>query len=101
LAGKPGALGYIVVCDRPPRFARKATRGISPPQKEATPMSEIKLPKGWDEAKVRRVLAHYEEQTEAEALIEDEAGIEPAETVMASPDELVPEVRERIAKRRR
>jgi hypothetical protein len=34
-------------------------------------------------------------------LIEDEAGIEPAETVMASPDELVPEVRERIAKRRR
>lgn len=64
-------------------------------------MSETKLPKGWDEAKVRRVVAHYEEQTEADALVEDEAGIESAETVMAVPVELVAEVRELIAKRQR
>lgn len=64
-------------------------------------MSEIKLPGEWDEAKVRRVLAHYEEQTEADAVIEDEAGIESAETVMAVPVELVAEVRELIAKRQR
>jgi hypothetical protein len=34
------------------------------------------FPPGWDEARVRRVLAHYEEQTEAEAVAEDEADIE-------------------------
>ncbi len=64
-------------------------------------MSETKLPNGWDDAKLRRVLAHYEEQTEPDALIEDEAGVQSPETVMAVPYELVPEVRELIAKRQR
>ena len=64
-------------------------------------MSETKLPKGWDDAKLRRVLAHYEEQTELDAVVEDEAGVQFAETVMAVPYELVPEVRELIAKRQR
>lgn len=64
-------------------------------------MSETKLPKGWEDAKLRRVLAHYEEQTEHDALIEDEAGVQCAETVMVVPHELVPEVRELIAKRQR
>jgi hypothetical protein len=64
-------------------------------------MSETKLPTGWDDAKLRRVLAHYEEQIEHEALIEDEAGVQSAETVMAVPYELVPEVRELIAKHQR
>ena len=63
-------------------------------------MSQGKFPAGWDEEKVRRVLAHYEEQTEEEALLEDEAGIEPSETVMNVPHDLVPKVRELIAKRR-
>ena len=64
-------------------------------------MSETKLPKGWDDAKLRRVLAHYEEQTEQDALIEDEDGVQSAETVMSVPYELVKEVRELIAKRQR
>ena len=63
-------------------------------------MSQSKFPDGWDEAKVRRVLAHYEEQTDEDALLEDEAGIEPSETVMNVPHDLVPKVRELIAKRR-
>jgi hypothetical protein len=62
-------------------------------------MSENKFPADWDEQKVRRVLAHYEEQTEEDALAEDEAGIQPSETVMNIPHELVPTVRELIAKR--
>jgi hypothetical protein len=62
-------------------------------------MSQNRLPAGWDEAKVRRVLAYYDEQTEEDALIEDEAGIEPSETVMNVSHELVPIVRELIAKR--
>ena len=63
-------------------------------------MKQVKLPPGWDEAKVQRVLARYENQTEEDSLIEDEAGIEPSETVMNVPRELVREVRELIAKRR-
>jgi len=62
-------------------------------------MSENKFPADWDEKKVRRVLAHYEEQTEEDALAEDEAGIQPSETVMNVPHELVSKVRELIAKR--
>jgi hypothetical protein len=62
-------------------------------------MSDTESPAGWDEQKVRRVLAHYEEQTEDDAVAEDEAGIQPSETVMNVPHELVPKVRELIAKR--
>ncbi len=62
-------------------------------------MSENKFPDNWDEHKVRRVLAHYEEQTDEDALAEDEAGIQPSDTVMNIPHELVPKVRELIAKR--
>jgi hypothetical protein len=63
-------------------------------------MSENKFPTGWDEEKVRRILAYYEKQTDEEALVEDKAGIEPSDTVMNVPHELVPTVRELIAKRR-
>jgi hypothetical protein len=60
-------------------------------------MSENKFPTDWDEQKVRRVLAHYEEQTQKDALAED--GIQPSDTVMNIPHELVSKVRELIAKR--
>jgi hypothetical protein len=63
-------------------------------------MSQNRFPAGWDEKKVRQVLAHYEKQTEDEALVEDEAGMESTETVMNVPRDLVPKVRELIAKRR-
>jgi len=61
-------------------------------------MSQKDFPDGWDEDKVQRVMAHYGEQTEDEALAEDEAGIQPSETVMNVPHDLVPKVRELIAK---
>jgi hypothetical protein len=61
-------------------------------------MSQNKFPDGWDADKVQRVLAHYEEQTEDEALAEDEVGIRPSETVMNVPHDLVSKVRELIAK---
>jgi hypothetical protein len=62
-------------------------------------MSDDRFPANWDEQQVRRVLAHYQKQTEEEALAEDEAGIQPSDTVMNIPRELVPKVRELIAKR--
>lgn len=64
-------------------------------------MNQPKFPEGWDEGKTRRVLAHYEEQSEEDSMAEDEAGVRSSETVMAIPHELVPEVRELIAKRHR
>jgi hypothetical protein len=63
-------------------------------------MKQSKFPRGWDEERVRRVLAHYEQQTEAEAVAEDEASFEDTtQTTMEVPKELVPAVRELIAKR--
>ncbi len=61
-------------------------------------MSQTKFPLGWDDEKVLRVLAHYEEQSEESALLEDEAGVESSDTVMDIPHDLVPKVRELIAK---
>ena len=63
-------------------------------------MKSTKFPPGWDEQRVRRVLAHYEQQAEDEAVAEDEAAYEDKnQTVMEIPNELVPAVRELIAKR--
>jgi hypothetical protein len=62
-------------------------------------MRQKRFPPGWDEDRVRRVLAHYEDQTEEEAVAEDEAAVEePDQTVMEVPTTLVPAIRELIAK---
>ncbi len=64
-------------------------------------MKQSKYPPGWDEERVKRVLAHYEAQSEEEAVAEDEAAFEAAgQTVIEVPIELVPKVRELIAKHR-
>ena len=58
-----------------------------------------KFPAGWDEKRVREVLAHYESQSEDEQFAEIEAARE-AEgvTLMAVPTELVPKVRALLAR---
>jgi len=57
------------------------------------------FPQGWDEERVRSVLAHYEQQTEEESVAEDEAAFaDENETVMKVPRQLVAAVRELIAK---
>jgi hypothetical protein len=61
-------------------------------------MSHNNFPDGWNEDRVRKVLAHYEEQPQDEALAEDESGVAPSETVMNVPHDLVSQVRELIAK---
>lgn len=63
-------------------------------------MKQTKFPSGWDEERVRRVLEHYQSQTDEEAVAEDEAGIS-SSTVMDGPAELVPTVRELIAKHKK
>ena len=62
-------------------------------------MKQSKFPPGWDEERVRRVLEHYEAQTDEEAVAEDEGTWEdPSQTIMEIPNKLVPMVRELIAK---
>jgi len=57
-------------------------------------------PPGWDEERVRRVLAHYEQQTEEEAVAEDEAAFEQeGQTFVEVPNELLPKIRELIARK--
>jgi len=61
-----------------------------------------KFPPGWDEARVQRVLEHYEAQTDAEAVAEDEASYESTtHTTVEIPVDLLPAVRELIAKQQR
>ena len=56
-------------------------------------MKQSRYPKGWDENRVKRVLDHYENQTEEEAVAEDEAAWEDAsQTFIEGPNELVPAV---------
>ena len=62
-------------------------------------MTTPRFPPGWDQQRVREVIAHYENQTEDEQFAEIEAALEAKETVMiAVPVELAPEVRALIAR---
>jgi hypothetical protein len=65
-------------------------------------MKQASFPPGWDEARVRRVLEHYEQQSDDEAVAEDEVAHESTtHTAMEGPVDLVPAVRELLAKQRR
>ena len=62
-------------------------------------MKKSRFPKGWDEARVQRVLKYYENQTEEEAAAEEDRIFNPrGTTVMRVPRKLVPQIRKLIAK---
>ncbi len=64
-------------------------------------MKQDRFPAGWNEARVRRVLEHYEGQTEEEAAAEDEAASRlRGQAVMVVPKRLVPEITRLIEARR-
>ena len=64
-------------------------------------MSNERLPPGWDEQRIREVLARYEGQSEDEQFAEIEAAHDAQQvTIMAIPTELEPEVRALLARRR-
>ena len=64
-------------------------------------MRQGKYPVGWNEERVHRVLEHYQTQSDEEAVAEDEAAYDATtHTAMDVPVELLPAVRELIAKRR-
>ena len=81
------------------RSGSQSQARAAPEGKEKT-VSTTRFPPGWDEDRVRRVLEHYETQSDEEAVAEDEAAYEsPTHTMIGVPVELVPAVRDLIAKR--
>jgi hypothetical protein len=63
-------------------------------------MKKQKFPPGWDEKRVREVIAHYENQTEDEEFAEIEADLQEQNvTMMAVPTDLVPDVRALLARK--
>ncbi len=62
-------------------------------------MKQSKFPLNWDDKRVQKVIAHYEQQTEDAAIAEDEGAFgNSSQTVVEIPQELMPVVRELIAK---
>jgi uncharacterized protein YllA (UPF0747 family) len=62
-------------------------------------MSKNVFPTGWDENRVKKVIAHYQEQTEDEAVAEDEAAYDESDYVTVQiPRALISAVRDLISK---
>jgi hypothetical protein len=62
-------------------------------------MKQQHYPAGWNEDRVRKLLQHYETQTEDEAVAEDEAAYRRRDqTVMVVPTQLVPTITKIIAR---
>lgn len=62
-------------------------------------MKQQHYPAGWNEERVRKLLQHYEAQTEDEAVAEDEATYRRRDqTVMLVPTQLVPTITKMIAR---
>ena len=62
-------------------------------------MKKNKFPPGWDEERVQSVIAYYDQQTEDEAVTEAEEALQnESSQLIEVPIELVPAVRELIAK---
>ncbi|MCP4149220.1 MAG: hypothetical protein GY757_15845 [bacterium] len=61
-------------------------------------MKQAQFPPGWDEKRVGKVLAHYELQTEEQAVAEDDAAYKmEGQSMMEIPHDLVPTVRNLVA----
>jgi len=57
-----------------------------------------RYPKGWNLKRVRKVIAHYENQTDAQAIAEDEAAIRKQPTAFIEvPVKLLPKIRKLLA----
>ena len=61
-------------------------------------MTKSRFPPGWNESRVRRVLEHYDSQSEDDDVEEDEAAYDDKERVFIQvPSRLLPKIRELIA----
>ncbi|BAQ61527.1 hypothetical protein GM3708_1933 [Geminocystis sp. NIES-3708] len=60
-------------------------------------MIKNEFPQGWDEKRVKKLINYYENQSEDEAVAEDET-VSSQQTLMQVPTELVPTILELINK---
>ena len=82
------------------RTTRQGQESLPSATTEETEMSKQKFPPGWDEQRVKEMIARYENQTEDEEFADIEAAREAEDiTLMAIPTELVPEVRALLARK--
>jgi hypothetical protein len=79
---------------------KKPTTKSAKPRRSASKSDPNRYPKGWDRKRVENVIAHYESQTDDQAIAEDEAAYNaPDFTMMQVPKRLVPAVEKLLAKR--
>jgi len=78
----------------------QTSHSIQTTHEEKAQMKKLnRFPKGWNEARVREVLEHYEGQTEEEAVAEDEAAYHKRNyTVVVVPKRLVPAITKLVAR---
>ena len=61
-------------------------------------MKKNKFPKGWDEKRVKEVIAYYESQSDEESMAEDEAAYEQEGFSMIEiPTKMLPVIRDLLA----
>jgi hypothetical protein len=62
-------------------------------------MSDQRFPPGWNEARVKRLIAHYDSLSEEEQVADDEAAVadQKGQTVITIPDTLLPAIRQMLA----
>jgi hypothetical protein len=84
-----------------PRLASawKTASSLSATPPEETKMSEQHFLPGWDEDRVKRLIAHYESLTEEEQVAEDEAAVseQVGQAVITVPEALLPAIRQLLA----
>ena len=61
-------------------------------------LNNQELPSGWNEETIQTLINFYEQQSEDDALEEDQAAFENEETIMQIPSSLVPQIRQLLAK---
>jgi hypothetical protein len=94
-----GTLSPIAFRDHCLRSPGQTVSGVQTTHEKETQMKKRnRFPKGWNEARVKAVLEHYEAQSEEEAVAEDEAAFRKREqTVMVVPKKLVPAITKLIS----
>ena len=76
----------------------KKSNDVGPPKTKRKDPN--RYPKGWDAKSIQALIDHYDNQSEDDAVAEDEAAyLSTRVTMMAIPVELVPQVKKLLARR--
>src|SRR5258708_6565565 len=78
---------------------RKAAQSLPAAAKETRTMNEQRFPKGWDEQRVKRLIAELDARTDEEWIAADEAAAADGgdQAVITVPTALLPEIRRLLA----